>query len=923
MVTIHKTVFACTASVLALAMTGPAFAQDATGGPSAAGQTTDQAQAPADNNGDDIVVTGIRASLEAALDAKRNANSIVDSVSAEDIGKFPNTNVAEALTLVPGVTVDRLFGQGEKVSILGTDPALNRTLLNGQAVASADWFILDNPGRTFNYALLAPQLVDRVDVYKSPEARIDEGSIGGTVNVLTRKPLDLKPLVIAASVGGLYNDRSKKGDFQGSALVSWHNESGTLGLLASFQRSKDRLRRDGVESYGTIGANFWNGVNDGLISSLPQSMIPVNPDPSKQVTGTGSCINACAATLLANPNAKFPNAFGTSYFEQSRERKTYTATAQWKPVNQLTLTFDWLKIDASYNNFNQSQYAFPGNTWNSAGSLTGLNVSNGIVSSATFKNALSVYDAQYRLASMKSDTYHGKIEWNDDRFNLSVEGGISDANGGSKHQVFLEFLNWADYSVDISKAPKTPGNITYTGNVLGNPAAFATDPGWSGNLVDKPTQDKERYAQGDLTIKLDSFLKNIQIGYKYRHHETNEIYSGATISGVSASASLFDPSQVSGNYLSGFDGLNDQMTGRFKINGDSMVNYVEGGKWLPAGGTMPTPSQFAAPEFTAGNWDVKENINAGYVQANFESGPLRGNVGVRYVNTKSASAGYVCKPGAACNSQPDWTWQTTSKQYANVLPSVNVIINLEKNLIFRFAASEVIARPNYSDMTNYFWLSDQILTGGGGNPTLNPYEATNYDASLEWYFSRNSILSAEVFYKDIGNYILSKTVAETHFNVTLNRNSVYQISRPFNAGQATSKGFAVAYQQNLPWGFGVLANYTYSDASAEDGSDLPYNSRHQASISPFFEKGPFSLRGTYTWRSKYFTGIDRGDQMYVRDSANVDVSATFNVNKYVGLTLSGMNLTDSQYYGYANTESLPREVYKNGRKFLATLNFNY
>lgn len=915
----HRAMFACTASVLALTMAAPAFAQTA---PAAAAAPTDSGQAAADPQAsatNDIVITGIRASLQAALDAKRNANAIIDSVSAEDVGKFPNTNVAEALTLVPGVTVDRQFGQGEKVSILGTDPALNRTLLNGQAVASADWFILDTPGRTFNYALLAPQLISRVDVYKSPEARIDEGSIGGTVNVLTRKPLDLKPLVLAATVGGLYNDRSKKADFRGSALASWHNESGTIGLLASFQHAKDRLRRDGLESYGTIPASFWNGANDAKTSSLPQSMIPVGSG----ITGTGNCTGACATTLLANPNAKFPNAFGTSYFEQTRERNTYSATAQWKPVDQLTLTFDWLKIDAKYNNFNQSLYAFPGNTWNSAGSLTGLNVKDGIVSSATFKNALSVYDAQYRLAEMHSNTYHGKLEWSDDRFGLSVEGGISDADGGSKHQVFLEFLNKADYALDISGAPKAPGVLNYSSNVLGNPGAFVTDPGWGGNLVDKPTTDKERYAQGDLTIKFDGTLKSIQLGYKYRKHETTQAYSGATLSGFAVSASAFDPSQANDNYLSGFGGVNDQMTGRFIINGNSMVNYVESGKWLPAGGTMPTLSQFAAPEFTAGNWDVKENINAAYVQANFRSGALRGNVGLRYVNTKSDSAGYVCKPGAACTSQPDWAWQTTSKRYSNFLPSVNVAINLKENLIFRFAASEVIARPNYSDMTNFFQLSDQILTGSGGNPNLDPYEATNYDASLEWYFSRHSVLAAEVFYKDIGNYILSKTRPEDHFNVSQNKVTSYLISRPFNAGQATSKGFAIAYQQNLPWGFGLLANYTYSDASGSNGVPLPYNSRHQVNISPFFESGPFSLRGTYTWRSKYFTGIDRGDNMFVRDSANVDASATFRVNKYVALTVAGQNLTDSQYYAYANTLALPRGVYKNGRKFLATINFNY
>jgi iron complex outermembrane receptor protein len=874
-----------TASAMAL-LSGAAHAQDTK---------------PAPQDDGEIVVTGFRASLAQSIEAKRKADAIIDSVSAEDVGKFPNTNVAEALTLVPGVTVDRAFGQGEKVSILGTDPALNRTLLNGQTVASADWFILDNPGRTFNYALLAPQLVNRVDIYKSVEPRIDEGSIGGTVNVLTRKPLDMKPLVVAGSLSYLYVDRSKKGDVQGSALVSWHNDSKTFGILASFQRAKDQLRRDGLEAYGTITADFWNGKNDAGTSSIT----------------TGQCTGACATTLAANPTAKFPNAFGTSYFSQDRERLTYSATAQWKPVDQLTVTADWLRIDATYDNLNQSMYAFPGNTWNSAGRLTGLTVQDGIVKSATFNNALSVLDAQYRVAEMHSQTFHGQVGWDDVKWDLNVEGGISDADGGTKKQVFLEFLNWANYTVDISGAPNKPGTIAYTSNVLGNPAAFATDPGWSGNLVDKPTIDKERYAQFDFGLKFDGVLKRIQVGYKYRHHETGEDYAGIALTGLSVPASQFDTSTVSSNYLSGFDGINDQMAKRFIINGNSMVNYVQSRPGLP------TPSQFAAPEFTAGNWDIKEAINAAYVQADFDAGGFRGNFGVRYVNTKTNSAGYVCKPGATCTAQADWVWQTTKSSYDNVLPSVNIIADVKKDLVFRFAAAEVIARPNYADETNYFWLSDQIGTGGGGNPNLKPYKSNNFNASLEWYLAPRAILSGEVFYKDISNYILTQTVAEQHFNTTQHMVTTYQIARPFNAGSAEVKGFAIAYQQSLPFGLGLLANYTYSDGHSSTGADLPYNSRHQASLSPFFESGPVAIRATYTWRSKYFTGIDRGDQMYVRDAANVDVSATWNFTKEVGLTLSGQNLTDSQYYAYANTPQLPRGVYKNGRKLLATVNVNF
>jgi iron complex outermembrane recepter protein len=864
-------------------------------------QTADQTPPAAEEqDGGDIVVTGYRASLAAAIETKRNADAIVDSVSAEDVGKFPNTNVAEALTLVPGVTVDRQFGQGEKVSILGTDPALNRTLLNGQTVASADWFILDSPGRTFNYALLAPQLVGRVDVFKSPEARIDEGSIGGTVNVVTRKPLDLEPLTVAGSVGYLYNTRSEKGDVQGSALISWRNQAGTIGLLASFQRAKDRLRRDGVESYGTIRANQWAGGN------------PDNPIDSR----TRGCTGTCATTLTGNLNAVSPNAFGTSYFEQGRERLTYSATAQWEPIDELTLELNWLRIDADYDNLNQSMYAFQGNTWNSLGQLTGIQVQDGVVTSATFNNALSVLDVQYREAEMHSDTYHAKAKWDGDGFDVNVEAGMSDADGGTKRQVFLEFLNWANYTVDLSGAPRTPGTVTYTTDVQGNPNAFVTDPGWSGNTVTKPTSDKERYAQADLGFDFDGALKRVQFGYKFRRHETAQQYAGIALTGLGVAAAQFEPETVADNYLSGFNGLNDQMTGRFIISGPSMVDFLEGR-------TLPTPSVFAAAEFTAGNWEVDEDIHAVYGQANFEMDGVRGNFGVRYVNTSTDSAGYVCAAGTPCNAAANWTWQTTKSSYENVLPSLNVVVDLKQDLLLRFAAAQVIARPNYADMTNYFWLSDGILTGGGGNPDLKPYESSNLNASFEWYFAPRAVLAVEAFYKDISNYVLQQTAPEQYFNQSQNRVTTYQIARPYNAGSAEVKGFAVAYQQNLPLGFGVLANYTYSDGKGKDGADLPYNSRHQASLSPFFENGPFSLRATYTWRSKYFTGIDRGDEMYVRDTANVDVSATFNLNKQIGITLSGMNLTDSEYYGYANTQRLARSVYRTGRRLLASVNVNY
>jgi iron complex outermembrane receptor protein len=909
-------------SVSALALGTGAFAQDA------------QQAAPQTATLDEVIVTGLRASLQQSLETKRNADSIVDVVTAEDVGKFPSSNVAEAITIIPGVTVDRQFGQGEKVSILGTDPALNRTLLNGQTVASADWFILDQPGRTFNYALLAPQIVGRVEVYKTPQAWIDEGSIGGTVDVSTRRPLDVGLSSLSGAVTYLYNDRSEEGDLQYSVMGAWRNQERTFGLLVSAQRASDALRRDGVESYGTIPANYYNGGN------------PENPG-ANSITN-GNCTGACAATLLANPDARGLNAFGTSYFEQQRERDSYTVALQWRPVQNLDLNFDWLRIEASYDNTNQSLFAFQGNTWNSLGALNDIQIEDDVITRASFTHALSVLDVQYREAEMTSDSYHLDGKWTGNSWDLSGDVGYTKAEGGTQRQLYGEFLNWADYTVDFTGAPGAPGVLTYTnpadGDVLGDASKFSFDggwgggdpsvgpagynAGWGGNIVSKPTTDEEKYAQLDLGVDRDGVFNRLRFGYKYRDHETDQRMAGVTVQiyGAPDSAAIFNPSQVPSNYLDGFDGVNEQMNGRFQVDGAALADYIANGDYLRPWQAPPTPTVFGNAEFTAQNWNVQERIHAFYGQADFDNGMVRGNIGLRYVRTESDSGGYVCvnvTPSGCGVTEADWDWQVRSKSYDDILPSANIAINASDDVIIRLAAAKVIARPNYADMSNYFWLSDQILTGGGGNPDLDPYESINLNASAEWYFAPEAILSAEVFYKDISNYILQATAPEEHFNQAQNAVTTYQISRPTNAGSAELRGASFAYQQTFGMGFGLLANYTYVDGSADNGSDLPFNSRHQVNISPFYENGPFSARVTYNWRSKYFTGVDRGDQMYVRAYTGLDATAGYRFNEQVSLNVSAQNLLDSEYYAYANTVALPRGVYRTGRKLMATLSVDF
>jgi iron complex outermembrane recepter protein len=941
----HRTSLLSAAIAVCLGVASQAQAQDA--------QDSEAAVANS-NELDRVVVTGIRGSLQQALDTKRNADAIIDVVTAEDVGKFPSTNVAEAITLLPGVTIDRAFGQGEKVSILGTDPALNRTLLNGQTVASADWFIVDQPGRTFNYSLLAPQLVGKVEVYKSPEAHIDEGSIGGTVIIHTRKPLDLERTTIAGHVGYLHNDRIGTGDPQASVLLGWKNAAESFGVIVAAQRSNEGIRRDGIESYGTVTGRDY-AVGQGGGGSFDPTM-----DWGAGVEVPPACSGACEDTLRANPGAVGPNSISAHYFEQQRKRDSVSVALQFRPHDKLDIEFNALDVKASYDNMSHSMFAFNGNAWNSLMRLTDLEVDGGVITRASFHNALTVYDLINRQATVETDSYDLKARWNDERWFASAHVGTTKATGGTGRQVFGEFLNWASYSYDISGG--TP-RLDFTGYNYGSrpasPPQFAgspfTDPdafridggwgadpndpatwntGWGGNIVTKPTRDEEKYGQVDFGIRIDSPVYQVRFGLKRREHKTGQSMAGVSLAAVAgygdATAAQFSPRPLPDNYMRGLGDTGDLST-RFTIDGWALADWILSGAWLAPWQTMPEPNTFNDPSFAANTWTITEDINAGYVQADFSTDRLRGNVGFRYVQTESDSMSWQCvrtdlPPPCPANG---YERASVKKKYNDFLPNVNIAFDAADNLILRFSAAKVMSRPNFGDMSSYLWLGDQTLTGGGGNPDLDPYRSTNLDFSAEWYFSENAILAGTLFHKDVGNYILVTTREETHFNQGQQQNTVYTVSRPDNAGPASIQGFSLAWQQNLGAGFGVLANYTYADAKADTGDVMPWTSKNQVNVSPFFENDRFSARLNYSWRSKYYTQVDRGNFLVTDDYDSLDASIGFKVNDQLSITLDGMNLLDSEYYNYAqvdgvpNTDKLVRGMYKTGRRYMASLRFQF
>ena len=915
----HRTIFL---AATMLSGSGAAFAQDATSQPPSS-------ETVASTN-ETIVVTGIRKSITDSIATKRRANSIVDVVTAEDVGKFPDNNVAESLSRLPGVTVDHQFGEGEQLSIAGVEPALNRLTIDGHSVASADWGgnPSDRSSRTFNYSLLSPSIISQAIVYKTPEARLQEGAIGGSVDIITRKPLDLKPHTLTATGGYQYNDRVKKGSFRGSGLYSWHNDNGTLGILLAGNYDNERLSRAGVAVYwyrqGSEMMNAWTlDANGNAIS--------------------GATLNGhlpTAAELAQFSQARHAAFLAHEYFQQDRKRLGLNGALQFRPVDNLTLTATALVIRGNYSNVSNSEY-----TYGYDGSqMTAAEFSDGVVTKATFKpvaagstGATGQLDTLYRKTKVKNDTYSLMYDWKPGEWVVTGNAGYTKASGGKDPEYLLDwrtqqgftsgtygrtsYVNWQYPATD---ATKWISNFTALGGEnQTEPAVLAANNGQpffgrqiGGITKSDFTLDKEKFAQFDVSRKVDlGPITEIFFGARYSDHDnSNETVGGATFTNQNYTLADVDPVTRSASLYSGL-GTSGNSIPFAALNADQIISTLE--KY----GTINISRGFSKGSF----FDVNETILNGYVQANFKSGRIHGNIGGRFVQTKDTSNFYSAGNNASGNYQE--LPVKVSHTDRRFLPAFNVAYDAGENVVLRASAAKVIARPRYSDLAGYTTLDDTTRTGGGGNPDLKPYAATNYGLSAEWYFKPGSYLAGEIFYRDISNYIGNQVVDGVQLtNPVTGQTLEYSISRPVNGGKAKVTGFSLSGNVNLIWGFGIQGNYTFADAEVKSATlsatGLPYLSRNTVTITPYWEKGPFQARVSYNRRSKYFYRYGRVQSRDFTDAyAQLDAQISYALNKNIQLTGNAANLLDETYYQYSSDPKFPTSVYKNGRVFSLTATF--
>jgi len=893
-------------SALGLALMAPpalVFAQAASGGSSAL---------------EEVVVTGIRASVQQSIDAKRNASSVQEVISAEDIGKMPDKNVADSLTRVPGVTTSSAsaneggFDENDRVSMRGTNPSLTQTLVNGHAIAAGDWFVLNQVqqvGRSVSYTLLPSELVSQVVVQKSSQASLVEGGVAGSINIITRKPLDFSdPFTLQGSVGAVYAEMPDKTSGQYSLLGNWKNDANTFGvMLQGFYESR-HLRRDGIEVLG------YEAIEPG------SAVATAHPD-------------------LAG--VMYPASIGAAFFEQERKRKGGLVDFQLAPTDDLSfnLTGFYSKLDAANYNRNylnwMTHFVALGE---GQAPEPGYVVRNNTLVSASFAPVPGTFYGVYDQISRPDENATASFitlegSWNaTDLLKLTAQLGTSEGHGETGTQDVSETLPGAGAGTafqlnGLGRGPDFGFGSTDTSTPFpgGTPVVF----GWIFGAQNVDVEDEEEWARIDADYALDSGLwTNLKFGVRYQTHQRssyNAIAQGPT-----------DAGQDTANYPTTFSNY----PGDFNTFGASIPADIW--YWSPAqlaayNGAGLVNRDPLAREYYEYAFDVKEKNSAAYVQADFKGERWSANIGLRYVQTKEHAVTFTqvdaSTPGATTTSAfGPFMGIPVDHTYNDWLPSANLKIDVTPDLVARFAASRTMTRADYSALGGFTNLSPPATAGGvgtgsGGNPDLKPIRSTNLDAGLEWYFATRSLLSAGLFYMDLDNYVSFGSETKTYLTFSSQTPQgaqvPYLLTVPVNA-KGRVQGAELAYTQAFNDYFGFSANYTYADGKqtslVTNGDDrLVGTSRNTYSASGYFENQRFSARVSYTYRSAFFSGLDRNSAFSQDEIADLAASLVYTINDTLSFSLDGQNLNNPTLKYYSLNKDQPRAFYKNGAQYYFTV----
>ena len=842
---------------------------------------------------EEVVVTGIRASLQNAEQLKKNSDTIQDSIVAEDIGKLPDVTAVEALQRITGVQIGRDLGEGGGTVTIGGS-AVNsgieirglpqvETTLNGREVFSS------TGSRVLNFEDIPSSLLAGIDVYKDPTADLLEGGIGGTVDLRTHKPFDFQGLEFDASAAAQYGDMvgTTKPEFTLLTSDRWETDLGEVGALLSFGY-QDRSYREDVDSEGALLTN--KTVVPGQTTYLPNGALDYMVNGDRQRTGLDGVF-------------------------------------QWRPSDDLET---YAEISSEELRSYQSQYEFLsyGNANVVPGSVS-IFPGTADASSVAYTNAQAGSVGAWRQVTDVNRQAALNAKWTPGSF--TVVGDVSYTKGYEHLENPAVFGSTLVPEMSESTgigglvATQVTGidltNINnYTGSTASNFQSYMYD-------TIQHFDGDEKAAKLDGTYTFDSgFLNSLQLGIRFADRVAN--YHVASMFGALTSADLANTSQWFGQMPGSalFSAINSTVEPKLTYFNPQVLRYGVANVISAYGLALPTDTG-------ASDYHADEKNTTAFVRANFgwDIGiPMDGNIGVRVVRHEDFLYGEKAVSGVY---SPDYF----SSGETNALPSLNLRFKLKDDLQLRFAASKAVSYPDFTQIAPSITFLPAQGLATGGNPYLKPTKANQADGSLEYYFGPASSVTFDLFYKRLTDFVLQETQqgAITQSGVT------YNLTGAVNGPSGTIRGMEVAYQQFLDFlpgwlsGIGYQLNYTYVDATAPTAvanatTTLPGLSKNNFNVIGIYEKGPWSFRAAYTWRSQFYTSIYAGttgaispNPIFTKQFGWLDASLSYDVNKQWAVYAQGSNLLRTRLVQFYGTQTLPQNYTINDREALIGVRFKF
>lgn len=899
--------FGSSVIALGLALAGSASAQEITNPSSGAAD-------------DAIVVTGIRGSLLQSINVKREANSIVDAVSSEALGKFPDSNIAESLQRIPGVSTDRQGGEGRFVTVRGFGPEFNTVLVNGRTFAS------DNEGRAFSFDLLAAELITGAEVYKSSQARLQDGGVGATVNVNTARPFDLGGFKVIASARGLYESNAENVSPQLFGLYSNTFADDKFGVTVALSYQDRNVRRPFTENRGYLPGSTVGGNNGPVL--FENVFAPRNQDNGVET--------------------------------QDRSRFGGYATVQYRPAEELTLT-----VDGLYNRFVVDSDIRSLGSWFEPSEYTAATIDANRTVTALTTNGNG--DLIVTSANRDTRTYATgfNAEWQpNDRVTLRFDSSWSkaeDLSGGD--DVFTVIGIPATYSFAEATGDGFPSVTNYTGRGV---TAGVT------NLLTNPNVGRAHYVQRqgnntaervieqkfDAEFKSDGgFLDAFRIGavYTNRNKRLEAVESDPRINCLYCGYATLVPSTLLqpynlGSFLNGsgsvptaFQTYDPEAYLAFLVSpaGTTAQDIAAGNPAGTAAAVVAATNGFA-PIVLPRSYNITERNYGGYVEADFKgelgSVPFFANVGARYVFTELFSNGRsqiltdllpvagdptiyeaAFAPGGALDA-------SERNSYAYLLPNINIKIAPSDKFTIRLGASRTLTRPQVSLLapaTTLTTFRPASLDGLGGNPDLRPYLSDNFDVSFEWYPTRSIALAVAPYFKRISNFIVQTRAGETFdianagnipingVTITGDNEATFAVRRPRNTGDANVRGIELSANVGFDAFFdGFLGNFGVNGNATFVSTDATYDPSATTNIfaleglgdtwnlTGYYEDEKVSLRAAYNWRGRFLENLvtpgQGGDPVFRRAFGQLDVRASYQVFQFLQVFAEGINILDEQ-----------------------------